>query len=385
MSHAILSPSAASRWLACTPSARLEQRFPDNAGDFAMEGSLAHELGELRLKRYAGLIDEAEWEKSLSLLTCNKFYCEEMETYAKEYSDFVWERYLLAQKCTSDAILRIEEQLDLRAYVPEGFGTGDAVILADRTMEIIDLKYGKGVPVSAVNNKQMMLYALGALNMFGFMYSVHTVRMTIYQPRLDNISEWEIDADELLAWGEKELRPRATIAFKGEGSFAPGDHCRFCRAKAQCRTLAEQNLKAAAHEFDDVSLLSDAEIASILTRVDTIKNWITAVEEYALQAALNGKKFPGFKLVEGRSVRKYADDKVAADILLKNGYQPAAIYEPAKLKNITALEKLLTKKVFSELLSEVIIKPQGKPTLALETDKRQEWNSVENDFKNVAE
>lgn len=385
MSHAVLSPSAASRWLACTPSARLEQRFPDKAGDFALEGSLAHELGELRLKRYAGIIDEGEWKKSLSILTGNKFYSEEMETYTEEYSNFVWERYLLAQKCTPDAVLRIEEQLDLRAYVPEGFGTGDAVILADRTMEIIDLKYGKGVPVSAVNNKQMMLYALSALDMFGFMYSVHTVRMTIYQPRLDNVSEWEIDADELQNWGEKELRPRATIAFKGEGTFAPGDHCRFCRAKAQCRALAEQNLKAAEHEFDDASLLSDAEIASILARVDTIKNWITAVEEYALQAALNGKKFPGFKLVEGRSVRKYADDKAAADILLKNGYQPAAIYEPAKLKNITALEKLLTKKTFSALLNEVIIKPQGKPTLALETDKRQEWNSVENDFKNVAE
>lgn len=383
MSHAVLSPSSASRWLSCTPSARLEIQFPDKAGDFALEGSLAHEFGELRLKCYSNIIDEMEWAKETSELIKDKFYSESLEEYAEGYAAFVWEKYLLARKTTTDAVLRIEEKIDLTAYVPEGFGTGDAVILADGTMEIIDLKYGKGVQVSAVENKQMMLYALGALDMFGFMYAIHTVRMTIYQPRLDNISEWEIPAEELLTWGSNELAPRAKMAFAGEGSFIPGKHCQFCRAKAQCRALAEKNLEAAKHEFDDVSLLSDAEISGILAQIDIIKNWMTAVEDYALQAALAGKKLPGFKLVEGRSIRKYSDEKMVASRLIENGYKSDLIYEPAKLKTITAMEKLVTKKAFTALLGDLIIKPQGKPTLAPETDKRQEWNSAENDFKNV--
>lgn len=383
MSHAVLSPSSASRWLACTPSARLEMQFPDKAGDYAKEGSLAHEFGELRLKRYSGLIDELEWTKRTSELVKDPLYNDSLEEYAAGYANFVWEKYLLAQKTTSDAVLRIEERIDLTAYVPEGFGTGDAVILADGTMEIIDLKYGKGVSVSAVGNKQMMLYALGALDMFGFMYAIHTVRMTIYQPRLDNISEWEMSVEDIIAWGMNELAPRAKMAYAGDGSFVPGKHCQFCRVKAQCRALAEKNLEAAKHEFEDASLLSDTEISEILARIDLIKNWITAVEDYALQAALDGKKFPGFKLVEGRSIRKYSDEKMVADRLIENGYKSDLIYEPAKLKTITAMEKMVTKKAFVALLGDLIIKPQGKPTLAPESDKRPEWNSAENDFKNV--
>lgn len=383
MSHAVLSPSSASRWLSCTPSARLEMQYPDKVGDYAKEGTLAHEFGELRLKRYSGEIDNAEWTKKISELVKDSLYSESLEEYAGSYSDFVWEKYQLAQKTTSDAVLRIEEKIDLTAYVPEGFGTGDAVILADGTMEIIDLKYGKGVQVSAVENKQMMLYALGALDMFGFMYAIHTVRMTIYQPRLDNVSEWEMPVEELLMWGMNELAPRAKMAFAGEGSFIPGKHCQFCRAKAQCRALAEKNMEIAQHEFDDASLLSDAEISKVLEQMDIFRNWMSAVEEYALQAALNGKAFPGFKLVEGRSNRKYVDEKKVADRLIENGYKSDLIYEPAKLKTITAMEKLVTKKAFTAILGDLIIKPQGKPTLVPVSDKRQEWNSAENDFKNV--
>lgn len=383
MSHAVLSPSSASRWLSCTPSARLEMQYPDKAGDYAKEGTLAHEFGELRLRRYSGEIDNAEWTKKTSGLVKDSLYSESLEEYAGGYADFVWEKYQLAQKTTSDAVLRIEEKIDLTAYVPEGFGTGDAVILADGTMEIIDLKYGKGVQVSAVENKQMMLYALGALDMFGFMYAIHTVRMTIYQPRLDNVSEWEMPVEELLMWGMNELAPRAKMAFAGEGSFNPGKHCQFCRAKAQCRALAEKNMEVARHEFDDASLLSDAEISKVLEQMDIFRNWMSAVEEYALQAALNGKAFPGFKLVEGRSNRKYVDEKKVADRLIENGYKSDLIYEPAKLKTITAMEKLVTKKAFTAILGDLIIKPQGKPTLVPVSDKRQEWNSAENDFKNV--
>lgn len=383
MSHAVLSPSAASRWLACTPSARLELQFPDSAGAYALEGSLAHELGETILRSRLKELSTAQLSKKVKELSANKFYSPELQEYAEGYADFVFVKFTQAQNATSDAVLRVEEQIDLRAYVPEGFGTGDAIILADGTMEIIDLKYGKGVSVSAVENKQMMLYALGALDMFGFMYSVDKVRMTIYQPRIDNISEWEISADELLAWGKNELLPKAAIAFRGEGDFVPGKHCQFCRAKSKCRALAERNLEAAKHEFDEVALLSDEEIAKVLEKLDGIKSWATSIEDYALKAALDGKKFPGFKLVEGRSNRKYSDEKKVADKLAESGYKEEAIYKPRELKGITDMEKLITKKAFSLLLGDLIIKPQGKPTLVPASDKRQEWNSANNDFKNV--
>lgn len=383
MSHAILSPSAASRWLACTPSARLEAQFPDSAGDYALEGSLAHELGESILRLRLKKLSEGQYAKKVEELSSNKFYSAELQEYAEGYADFVFIKYTQAQNATTDAVLRVEELINLTAYVPEGFGTGDAIILADGTMEIIDLKYGKGVPVSAVENKQMMLYALGALDMFGFMYSVDNVRMTIYQPRIDNISEWEISEDELLAWGRNELLPKAEIAFKGEGDFVPGKHCQFCRAKSKCRALSEKNLEVAKHEFDEVALLSDDEIANVLEQVDGIKSWVASIEDYALKAALDGKKFPGFKLVEGRSNRKYSEEKKVADRLTENGYKEDVIYKPRELKGITDMEKLVTKKAFSLLLGDLIIKPQGKPTLVPATDKRQEWNSADNDFKNV--
>ncbi len=383
MSHAILSPSAASRWFACTPSAQLEAQFPDSAGDFAKEGSLAHEFGETILRSRLKELSTGQFAEKVKELSDNKFYSPELQEYAEGYADFVFVKLAQAQNGTSDAVLRVEEQIDLRAYVPEGFGTGDAIILADGTMEIIDLKYGKGVSVSAIENKQMMLYALGALDMFGFMYSVNNVRMTIYQPRIDNISEWEISANELLTWGENELRSKAEIAFKGEGDFVPGKHCHFCRAKSKCRALSERNLEAAKHEFDEVALLSDNEVAKVLEKLDSIKSWATAIEDYALKAALDGKKFPGFKLVEGRSNRKYSDEKKVAGRLMENGYKEDAIYKPKELKGITDMEKMITKKAFSLLLSDLIIKPQGKPTLVPASDKRQEWNSADSDFKNV--
>lgn len=383
MSHAVLSPSAASRWLTCTPSARLEERFPDNAGDFAKEGSLAHEFGEMLIKGSVGSVKEPELDQILAELRKDEFYEPAMEKYAEDYSDLVYEKYLTARRITRDAIIRIEERIDLTSYAPEAFGTGDAIIIADGTMEIIDLKYGKGVRVSADHNKQMMLYALGALDMFGFMYAIDTVRMTIYQPRIDNISEFEMPAAELLEWGEKELKPRAAMAFKGEGDAIPGDHCRFCKAKAQCKALAELRMQQAEHEFKEVEFLSDEETAAILGAADGIKNWLSAVEEHALQAALDGKKYPGFKLVEGRSIRKYADEKKVAEVLTDNGFARESIFEEPKLKTITNMEKLLTKKVFSTLLGDYVIKPQGKPVLVPDSDRRQEWSSAENDFKNI--
>lgn len=379
MAHAVLSPSAASRWLTCTPSARLELQFPDKAGDYAKEGTLAHEFGELFLRQklgtdVAGLLAKARE---------NEFYTPDMETHAEEYAALVWEKYEIARKTTPDAILLVEEHIDLTAYVPEGFGTGDAVIIADDLLEIIDLKYGKGVAVSAKRNKQMMLYALGALLKYSIMYGVNRVRMTIYQPRIGNVSEWEITAADLLEWAETELKQRAKMAFEGIGEQVPGDHCRFCRAKAVCKALAEQNLSVAKEEFMQVGLLTPEQVAEILPKLDGLVNWANAVEEYALDQALQGVKFPGFKIVEGRSIRKYADDKKVAERLEANGYGDI-IYKPKELKTITTLEKALTKKGFEALVGDLIVKPAGKPTLVPESDKRPEWSSAEEDFKDVS-
>lgn len=379
MAHAVLSPSAASRWLACTPSARLELQFPDKAGDYAKEGTLAHEFGELFLRQklgtdVAGLLAKARE---------NEFYTPDMETHAEEYAALVWEKYEIARKTTPDAILLVEEHIDLTAYVPEGFGTGDAVIIADDLLEIIDLKYGKGVAVSAKRNKQMMLYALGALLKYSIMYGVNRVRMTIYQPRIGNVSEWEITAADLLEWAETELKQRAKMAFEGIGEQVPGDHCRFCRAKAVCKALAEQNLSVAKEEFMQVGLLTPEQVAEILPKLDGLVNWANAVEEYALDQALQGVKFPGFKVVEGRSIRKYTDDKKVAERLEANGYGDI-IYKPKELKTITTLEKALTKKGFEALVGDLIVKPAGKPTLVPESDKRPEWSSAEEDFKDVS-
>jgi hypothetical protein len=383
--HATLSPSSASRWLACTPSARLEERFPDTAGEFAKEGSLAHELGELLLNKLTGRIKKAEFTKALERIESDPLFNEDMREHATNYAVFVMEQFAKAQQRTPDAVLQIETRLDFTDYVPEGFGTGDAVIIADGTLEIIDLKYGKGVPVSSTDNNQMKLYALGALQEFDVMYDIDAVRMTIYQPRLDNISSWEMGVAPLRKWAKDELKPKAEIAFEGGGIFVAGSHCRFCRAKAQCKALAEQQLEIAKYEFADAALLTDAEVSDILTRADTFTNWIGAVAAFALQEAVDkGKHWPGYKLVEGRSTRIYTDKEQVAGRLMAEGYDEDRI-APRSLLGITAMEKLLMKKGFESLLSDLVVKPQGKPTLVPETDKRPEIGGTESAKKDFSE
>lgn len=383
MSHAVLSPSAAHRWLKCTPCARLEERYPDTSSSFAQEGSIAHEFGELKLKQMLGIITAEDFAMRANVLREDEMYQPEIEEYAEGYASFVWERYQEAKKANEYVRLRVEEKIDLRAYISEGFGTGDAIILADGTMDIIDLKYGKGVKVSAEENPQMMIYALGALYACSIEYDVERVRMTIYQPRLGNVSTWEITATALKAWAKEELMPKALMAYKGRGDLVPGDHCKFCKAKAQCRALAQHNIEAAAHDFDDVHLLSTDAIAELLHEFDGIKAWMTSVEEYALSEALKGTKLPGWKLVEGRSVRKYKDDKEVAKRLRDNGITDDVIYKPQELNTITTLEKKLTKKGFNAMLGDLVIKPAGKPTLATEDDARPVYNSAANDFNDI--
>lgn len=382
MSHALLSPSSASRWLACTPSARLEEKFPESTSPFAEEGTLAHEVGETLLRYYKKDLKKREYDKRIGGLSENKYYNHELQGHADSYAAFVWEKFTAAKKSDKAAVLRVEEKIDVTAYVPEGFGTGDAVIIANGTMEIIDLKYGKGVEVSAVGNKQMMLYALGAYDLFSFMYDINTVRMTIFQPRLDNISEYELAVSELLDWAENELKPKAKMAFNGEGDFCAGSHCKFCKAKAQCRTLAEYNLELAKYDFLDAELMGNTEIANVLTRALPFKSWIASIEEYALGEAIKGERIPGFKLVEGRSVRKYSDEAKIVSALVENGFTEDIIYDK-KLKGITALEKIVTKPKFNAICGGFIIKPEGKPTLVVDTDPRPVFDSAVNDFKDI--
>ncbi|AEG59350.1 DUF2800 domain-containing protein [Desulforamulus ruminis] len=376
--HAVLSASGSGRWMACPPSAQLERQFPDETSEYAAEGTFAHSLAELHLAHYLGYTGMIVFNQNLKKLKGNPHYSQDMEDYIQDYRDLVIERINEARTRTKDLIVLLEQRLDYSPWVPDGFGTGDVVIIADKTLDIIDLKYGKGVPVSAENNSQMRLYGLGALHQFEHLYDIETVRMTITQPRLDSVSTAEMTAEELLAWAEKVVKPLAKMAIAGEGTFSAGDHCRFCKARYTCRERANANLKMAQYDFREPPLLSHDEIAAVLSKAEELQKWTSDVQNYALeQAEKHGVKFPGWKLVEGRSNRKYTDKDAVATILLAEGYKEGDIYKPKEILGITDMEKTLGKKRFNQLLHDHVIKPAGKPTLAPETDKRTEINSID--------
>lgn len=379
MAHAILSASGASRWMACTPSARLEQQFENKTSEYAAEGTLAHELGELKLKKVLEGLSSRSFNSKLKKIQENKLYTADMPDYVDVYVDTCLERYSEARAKTPDALFKIEQRLDFSKWVPEGFGTGDFVIIADGTMEVCDLKYGKGVPVSADNNKQMMLYALGAISEFSFLYDIEKVRMTIIQPRLDNISTFEVTVEDILKWAEEFVKPKAELAIKGEGEFFAGDHCRFCRAKAVCRARAEKNLELTKYDFQEPPTMDNNDIAYVLSKVDELVNWASDVKEYALESALKGEEFDGFKIVEGRSNRKWSSEEDVAKTLIVEGFQESMIYT-RKLDGISKIEAAIGKKEVKRLLSDYIIKPVGKPTLVPITDKREPYNPAKADF-----
>lgn len=380
MAHAILSASGAHKWMNCPPSARLEEKVESKQTEYTMEGTLAHSLGEITLKKELGEISTRKYNSEIKKIHEDKLFTEDMPDYVDIYVSTCMEKVAEAKATTPDAIFKVEQKLDFSEWVPQGFGTGDFVVIADGTMEICDLKYGKGVPVSAKNNPQMMLYALGALNEFEFLYDIEKVRMTIIQPRLDSISSFELTSDELLDWGEKGVKPIAELAFKGEGEFQAGEHCGFCRAKCTCKARADKNLELAKYEFRSSPELSPKDISDILGRVDELTKWASDIKDYALEQALQGTKFEGFKVVEGRSNRKYADQKTVAKILLDNDYVYEDIFKPQELQGITAMEKVVGKKKLVDLVGDYIIKPPGKPTLVSEDDKRQEYNPAAADF-----
>lgn len=379
MAHAMLSASGASRWMACTPSARLEQQFENKTSDYAAEGTLAHELGELKLRKELEGLSTRSFNSKVKKIQENKLYTADMPDYVDMYVETCLERVSEAKATTPDALFKIEQRLDFSEWVPEGFGTGDFVIIADGTMEVCDLKYGKGVPVSANNNKQMMLYALGAISEFSFLYDIEKVRMTIIQPRLDNISTFEVTVEDLLKWAEEYVKPKAELAIKGEGEFCAGDHCKFCRAKAVCRARAEKNLELAKYEFEKPTTMDNNDIAYVLSKVDELVNWASDVKEYALEEVLKGEEFEGYKVVEGRSNRKWSSEDDVAKVLMGQGFLENIIYTK-KLTGITNMESAIGKKEVQRLLGDYIIKPVGKPTLVPVADKREPYNPAKSDF-----
>lgn len=382
--HAKLSASGAHRWMACTPSASLESEFPESTSEYAEEGTFAHALADLIINYNLHNIAKAPFNKNFEKMKENRYFSQELLEYVEGYANQIFEFVNEAKLLCDDAIVLTEQRLDFSSYVPEGFGTGDVVIIADKEIHVIDLKYGKGVGVVAEDNPQTRLYGLGALESFGMLYDIEQVRTTICQPRLDMVTSETLTVDELLEWAETEVKPRAEMAMAGEGEFVVGDHCRFCKARKTCRARAEYNLELTKMEFKTAELLDDSEIGEILRKADQLVNWVKDITEYALEEALKGKKFDGWKVVEGRSNRKYLDDIKVADTLKGAGYDEAVIYEK-KLYGITAMEKIVGKKKFGELLNDLIIKPQGKPTLVPESDKRPEYSSADNAAKDFAE
>lgn len=385
--HALLSASGASRWLNCTPSARLEEKYGENkTSGYAAEGTLAHELAELFLLKGAiGCITDEKLEEGLEKIMSNDLFSEEMLEMVPIYTDYCTEQLAAAKANSAIVDIAVEQRLDLTEYVPESFGTGDCIIINDGLLEVIDLKYGKGVRVQAEWNKQLMLYGLGALHIFDTMYDISEVKLTIVQPRLDSISSWQISVKELHEWAETELKPKSKLAFEGKGELSPGAWCQFCSIKNRCRKLYEQQLELAKYDFADPALLTDEEIADIVLKVPGLVSWANGIHEYAQQLALTeNKQWPGLKLVEGISRRKWVDeDSVAEAIFAQMPELSEDQIFNMKLKSITDIEKLVGKKRFAEVLAKHVIKPQGKPTLVPEDDKRPAMgnNQAKLDFK----
>ena len=372
--HALLPPSSAKRWTTCTPSALLNQQAEDEPSPYAQEGTDAHLLCSYLLEKEYGI----ETKDPTEDLT---YYNEEMQQCAEIYLQTINEIVAEVKKTCQNPAIFVEQRVDFSRWVPDGFGTADCIILADGITHVCDYKHGVGVFVDATDNIQMKCYALGVISMFGGIYDFDEICMHIIQPRKENISSWSIKVSDLLTWADAFLAPKAQLAIKREGEFVAGSHCQFCKVKATCRKRAEANLELAKHEFKLPETLTDTEISVILDKVDNLVSWANDVKTYALSESLKGKKFDGFKVVEGRSVRKYIDEAAVAAAVSNEGFDP---YKKEVL-GISAMTSLLGKKKFEEVLGNYITKPKGKPVLVPINDKRPEYNLAAEDFKEYME
>jgi hypothetical protein len=380
--HAKLSASGSKKWLTCTPSASLEDQFPDEHSEFAAEGTFAHAVFEQDVLDYLGLPVDP-----LPAAMAARFDSNALRDYVAAAVARAIDAIEQARARCDDPVILVEKRLDFSRWVPEGFGTGDLVIITDELVEVMDLKYGKGVLVEAQDNSQMRLYGLGAYNELAHLYDIQRVRMTVLQPRLENYGSEELSTSELLGWAESYVMPRARMAWEGQGEFVPGDHCTsgFCRARFRCPARAAAAIEVARQDFalKDPELLTVEQLTAVLAKADMAIDWLNDVKAYALKQAEKGHEIPGFKLVEGRSNRKYANADEVAARLLQSGIPEAVIYERSLL-GITAMEKAIGKKKFAELLDDLVVKPQGKPTLVAAEDKRPALSSVASaaaDFK----
>ena len=371
--HSVLGASAADRWMNCTPSAQLTAGMEDEATTFAAEGTAAHALCEWKVRKALKM--------RAGRRPTSDYWTDEMEEFTDDYRDFIMDLVGQAKLTCKDPVTLIEQHLDFSCYVPDGFGTGDFLLVADRELNVVDFKYGRGVAVYADHNPQMMLYALGALNLFDCLYDIEQVTMTILQPRLSSISTWTISAEELYKWAEEVLRPKAELAAKGEGEFISGSWCRFCKARNTCRARAESFLELAKMDFQPPALLSDEEVAEVMEKADELSKWASDVMAYAQAEAIeNGKHWNGYKLVEGRSTRRFIDEKKVEEAAKGAGYTD--IYNKS-LITLTAFEKLMGKDTFKEVLGSFVTKPAGKLTLVPVSDKRPEVtvNTVNDEFQ----
>lgn len=380
--HALLGASSSHRWLECWPSARVERQYSDRSSDFAAEGSLAHAIAAKKLKERIG---QAAFSEIAEIRKLSQYLTGEMEEYTEEYADFVMSRFEEARERTpkgrQQPQIFIEQRLDYSRYAEGGFGTGDAVIVSHDTVEIIDLKYGKGVAVDARDNSQMKLYALGAMDFFDYAYDFKEVRMTIYQPRIGNISSWETQAHDIKRWGEETVYPIARFAWEGKGVRKSGEWCRFCRAKGDCPRFAADSV-AVGLVNPNAERLTPSEISALLGEIPAIKDWVKAIEDRSLDMALQGTDIPGYKIVEGRSNRKITDTDRVASALRGLGAEDADIFRPRELKTLTDLEKIFGKKRFTQACGDYIEKPAGKPTLVPDGDKREAMNAG-SDFEGI--
>lgn len=384
--HALLSASKAKQWLACPPSARLNQKLSERLGDrsspYAEEGTKAHAVAELKLRHEVGEINDylyKEERKQLGEIDA------EMDKFTDVYVDEVLTRYYEAKKSTPDAELLIEQKLDFSEWVPSGFGTGDAVIVSDRTLEVLDLKFGRGVPVDAVGNPQARCYGLGAIHEFGAIFGFTKVRTTIVQPRLYSVTEETLDRDELLAWGEK-IKPIAEQAWRGEGDFHPGDHCRFCNARGICRARMLESIGVFVHGFDSPDVIPEEAIPDILRVADTAEQWLKDVRDYARAQAIRGVEYPGWKVVRGkRPGRRFKDENEVILKLAHAGFTEEQYCSPKKLMSPAELEKSIGKTAFDALLTDQVTQGDGALTLVPEDDKRLAYNSADLQFADLAE
>ncbi|WDL96904.1 DUF2800 domain-containing protein [Alicyclobacillus sp. ALC3] len=381
--HALLSASSAKQWLNCTPSARLSEQFPDTHSTFAAEGTLAHEMSELKLRAaFVEPMPKRTFNAQLKKFKEHELYQPEMDKHTDTYVEYI---AAIVHQFATPPYVAVERRLDYSAYAPEGFGTGDCIIIGGGTLYINDLKYGKGVPVSAEGNPQMRLYALGAYLLYSLLHKIDRVQMAIIQPRLDSISEETLTLEELLEWGDS-IRPLAKLAWEGKGEFQPGDHCKFCRARATCAARAEYHLSLEGFHAMKPPLISAADVGQILERARNLASWVKDLEDYALQEALTGAEIPGWKAVEGRGSRQYRDLDEAFQALIKSGIEEAMLYERKPL-TVPNVEKLLGKQRYRELLEPYVVNQPGKPTLVPETDKRQATtrDTAADDFAPVTE